>query len=153
MVNQQKMIAITSLKQTNNLKELTLIIDQVKEKINTLLKQLELQNSVFYFPFADAKGELDHLKKCKEKQRDSAIILTLDPANLTRASYKLLYNKIDMMQAAIMSYDSLLIPICELKSENFNSAGTQIIQIGPDGVMNLENNQWIVSQKLSIKVI
>jgi hypothetical protein len=58
-----------------------------------------------------------------------------------------------MMQAGIMSYDSFLIPICELTSDNFNSTGTTIEQIGLDGTMELENGIWKVKNKLPIKVI
>jgi hypothetical protein len=58
-----------------------------------------------------------------------------------------------MMQAGIMSYDSFIVPICELKSEDFNSTGTKIEQTGDDGSMELEDGYWKVKNKLPIKVI
>jgi 23S rRNA A2030 N6-methylase RlmJ len=52
-----------------------------------------------------------------------------------------------------MSYDSFLVPICELKSEDFNSTGTKIEQTGDDGSMELEDGYLKVKNKLPIKVI
>ncbi len=80
--------------------------------------------------------------------------LSLSPDDITKATFHLLLDQEQMMQAGIMSYDSLLLPICELKPENFNSTGTRIEEIGTQGgTMILEDGKWRVKDKLPIKIV
>jgi hypothetical protein len=152
-VNQLKDLTISELPTTILKPQLSNQITRLKNEITQVLQQMVKDNLVYYFAFADTNGALNDTKKTKTIQRDSAIKLSVNPDDLTKASFKLLLEKEDMMKAGIMSYDSFLIPICELKSENFNSTGTQITQIGSDGTMELENGIWKVKNKLPIKVI
>ncbi len=133
--------------------ELETTIQSLGEVIAIALEKMIKENSKLYFPYADAQGTLHDDKKSKEKERDSAIILTLDPKDKTRATFQLLYEYFDMMQAGIESYDILLLPICNLKSEDFNRNGTKIYQNGKDGEMFLKNGRWKLTNKLTIKII
>lgn len=132
--------------------ELKAHIDDLRESLKIAIEKMIKENSQLYFPYADAQGILSDDKKSKEKERDSAIRLTLDPKDNTRATFQLLYEYSDMMQAGIQSYDILLLPICDLKSEDFNRSGTKIFQNGRDGEMILENGKWQLKTKLAIKI-
>ena len=152
-ITQFKEVMMLDMPKTMSKSQLNSEIEKLKKDITMNLQQKMKDNSVYYFAFADTKGALQHSKKTETIQRDSAIKLSLNPDDITKASFSLLIERDEMMLAGIMSYDSLLLPICELKSENFNSAGTHIKQIGPDGTMELENDVWKVKTKLPIKVI
>ncbi len=128
-------------------------IVKLKEDIWGTLQKMVQDGLIYYFPFADTDGILKDDKKTKEIGRDSAIHLVINPDDLSTATFTLLYEQNEMMRAGIMSYDSFLIPICELKGEDFNSVGTKIEQIGPDGTMELEDGHWKVKNKLPIKVV
>ncbi|MGB3150427.1 MAG: hypothetical protein WBB27_07160, partial [Maribacter sp.] len=116
------------------------------------IEKMITENSQFYFPFADAQGVLYDDKKSREIERDSAIKLTLEPTDKTRATFQLLYEYSDMMQAGIQSYDILLLPICDLKSEDFDRNGTKISQNGRNGEMVLDDGKWKLHTKLAIKI-
>ncbi len=133
--------------------KLSIRTDSLKNDIDMVLQKMVQDNLVYYFACADMNGRLNDTKKTKSIERDSAIKLSINPEDITKATFRLLLEKDDMMQAGIMSYDSFLIPICELTSDNFNSTGTTIEQIGADGTMELENSIWKVKNKLPIKVI
>ena len=152
-VRQLKQIAVSELPDVTNTTALNSTINTLEKDIKMVLQKMVQDNSVFYFAFADTNGTLQDAKKTKTIERDSAIQLSINPDDITKATFRLLLEKDDMMQAGIMSYDSFLIPICELTSDNFNSTGTTIEQIGPDGTMVLENGIWKVKNKLPIKVI
>ncbi|NAS31984.1 hypothetical protein GTQ40_13440 [Flavobacteriaceae bacterium R38] len=128
-------------------------IDKHIHDVENVIEKLIEENSLLYFPFADARGTLSDDKKSKTRELDSAIKLTLSPNNNQSARFQLIYDYTEMMQAGIQSYDVLLLPICNLKNEHFNRSGTQIVQLGEDGEMVLENGRWSVTKKLSIKVI
>ncbi len=132
--------------------DLEIEIQNLRESLVMAIEKMITENSQFYFPFADAQGILYDDKKSKEKERDSAIKLTLYPKDKTRATFQLLYDYSDMMLAGIQSYDILLLPICDLKSENFNRNGTKIAQNGNDGEMTLEDGKWKLKTKLAIKI-
>ncbi len=152
-VRQLQQIAVSELPNVTTTAKLNTTINTLEKDIKMVLQKMVQDNSVFYFAFADANGTLQDIKKTKTIERDSAIQLSVNPDDITKATFRLLLEKDDMMQAGIMSYDSFLIPICELTSENFNSTGTTIQQIGPDGTMELENGIWKIKNKLPIKVI
>ena len=124
----------------------------LRESMVMAIEKMITENSQLYFPYADAQGILYDDKKAKEKERDSAIILTLNPKDNTRATFQLLYEYSDMMQAGIQSYDILLLPICDLKSEDFDRNGTKISQNGKDGEMIFEDGKWKLQTKLAIKI-
>ncbi|SNR42824.1 hypothetical protein [Dokdonia pacifica] len=145
---------INELPLTTTQEVLSGIINDFKQSIETHLHKMLQENLVFYFPFADVRGALSDEKKSKTKARDSALQLSLSPDNVTQATFHLLLDQEQMMQAGIMSYDSLLLPICELKPENFNSSGTRIEEIGTQGgTMTLEDGKWRVKDKLPIKIV
>ncbi|WP_299762450.1 hypothetical protein [uncultured Dokdonia sp.] len=145
---------INELPLTTTQEVLSGIINDFKKSIETHLHKMLQENLVFYFPFADVRGALSDEKKSKTKARDSALQLSLSSDNITQATFHLLLDQEQMMQAGIMSYDSLLLPICELKPENFNSSGTRIEEIGTQGgTMTLEDGKWRVKEKLSIKIV
>lgn len=121
----------------------------IKQAINEIIKN----NLKFYFPFTNDKGELLDDKKSKNKERDSALCLIIDSHDSSKATFRLLYEYSDMMQAGIQSYDIFLLPICNLTSDNFNRTGSEIQQIGEDGQMRLEGNRWKVVKKITIKII
>ncbi|MGB0948812.1 MAG: hypothetical protein ACPGU0_01730 [Marinirhabdus sp.] len=152
-IHQFKQSLISGLDITMSRNKLAVQIETLKSDTVTALAKMVRDNLIYYFPFADATGALDDNKKTKAIERDSAIKLSVNPDDVTKATFSLLLQKDDMMQAAIMSYDSFLVPICELKSENFNSTGTKIEQIGPDGTMELEHGRWKIKNKLPIKVL
>ena len=135
-----------------SINELEVNINALESSITLAIEKMVKENSQLYFPYTDAQGILLDTKKSKDKERDSAILLIVDPLNGTQANFRLLYEYSEMMQAGIQSYDILLLPICDLKSENFNRNGTTITQNGPDGKMKLENGMWKVQTKLSIKI-
>ncbi len=122
----------------------------LRESIVMAIEKMITENSQLYFPYADTQGILYDDKKSKEKERDSAIKLTLDPKDKTRATFQLLYEYSDMMLAGIQSYDILLLPICDLKSEDFDRNGTKIAQNGRDGEMILDDGKWMLKTKLAI---
>ncbi len=124
----------------------------LRESILMAIEKMITENSQLYFPYADTQGILYDDKKSKEKERDSAIKLTLDPKDKTRATFQLLYEYTDMMLAGIQSYDILLLPICDLQSEDFDRIGTKIFQNGKDGEMILDDGKWILKTKLAIKI-
>ncbi|MFS4469587.1 hypothetical protein [Maribacter sp. 2210JD10-5] len=124
----------------------------LRESIVMAIEKMITENGQLFFPYADTKGILYDDKKSKEKERDSAIKLTLDPKDKTRATFQLLYEYSDMMLAGIQSYDILLLPICDLKSEDFDRNGTKISQNGKDGEMILDDGKWILKTKLAIKI-
>ncbi len=127
-------------------------INEMRTSIKRAIEKMMKENSQLYFPFADAQGVISDSKRSTEKERDSALIFVLHPEDNTRATFQLLYEYSDMMQAGIQSYDVLLLPICDLKSEDFDRNGTIISQNGQDGEMILENGKWRVHSKLSIKI-
>lgn len=129
-----------------------ILSEDLRESIKIALEKMIKENSQLYFPYADAQGVLYDDKRSKEKERDSALKLTLNPHDNTRATFQLLYEYSDMMQAGIQSYDILLLPICDLKSEDFNRNGTKISQNGNDGEMILEDAKWKLHTKLAIKI-
>lgn len=133
--------------------DLEIEIQNLRESMIMTIEKMITKNSQLYFPYADAQGVLYDDKKSKEKERDSAIILTLDLKDKTRATFQLLYEYADMMLAGIQSYDILLLPICDLKSEDFDRNGTKIYQNGRDGEMILEDGKWKLKTKLEIKII
>ena len=96
-----------------------MIIDEVEENIIQVLHKMIEDGLVYYFPFADRNGALEDERKTKLIERDSAIKLSINPEDLSKAKFTLLYDKDDMMKAGIMSYDSLLVPICELLNKHF----------------------------------
>lgn len=128
-------------------------IIRIKKEIDAFIDRRVKENSQMYFPFADANGMVSDDKKSKEQERESAIKLTLHPNDTTKASFQLLYDYKEMMLGGIQSYDVLLMPICNLKAENFNRNGTKIQQLGDDGEMELLDGKWNVSKKLDIKII
>lgn len=132
--------------------DLEIDVQNLRESLVIAIEKMIAKNSQLYFPYADAQGILYDDKKSKEKERDSAIQLTLDPKDKTRATFQLLYEYSDMMQAGIQSYDILLLPICDLKSEDFDRNGIKISQNGRDGVMILEDGKWKLRTKLVIKI-
>lgn len=152
-IDQFREIAIEALPTTLHPNELTHIIDELDNKIGDSLHDLAQERLICYFPFTDEKGRLNDSKKEIVKGRDTALELSLNPDNLNRATFTLLYDNDEMMEAGILSYDVLLLPICEISREYFNSAGTKIEQIGEDGTMVLENGFWQVERKISIKVL
>lgn|GEM_PF-3869923 len=152
-IQQFKTMVISELSNVILKPQLTNILGKLNNDITMALQKMVQDNLVYYFAFADTNGTLNDSKKTKTIERDSAIQLSVNPEDITKATFRLLLEKDDMMQAGIMSYDSFLIPICQLTSENFNSTGTKIEQIGPDGTMELENGIWKVKNKLPIKVI
>lgn len=152
-IDQIKQMALSELPPAIKTTDLDIRIDALKSEVTTKLNQIIQDSLVYYFAFADAEGSLQDAKKTKQIERDSAIKLTINPQDITRATFVLLTEREDMMRAAIMSYDSLLIPICELTSDNFNSKGTSIQQLEENGSMELENGLWTVKRKLLIKVI
>ncbi|MFC4633590.1 hypothetical protein ACFO3O_06705 [Dokdonia ponticola] len=153
-VQSLKQNLIDELPLTTTQEVLSGIIQDYKINIETHLTKMLQENLVFYFPFADVRGALSDEKKSKTKARDSALQLLLSPDDITKAAFHLLLDQEQMMQAGIMSYDSLLLPICELKPENFNSSGTRIEEIGTQGgKMVLEDGKWRVKDKLPIKII
>lgn len=143
---------IATLSKTITSQGLEMAIEKLKEDIEDSLQQLMQDRLVCYFPFADTSGRLDVTKKIATQEREAAIKVSLNPNDITKASFTLLYDNDEMMLAGIMTYDVLLLPICDIKSENFNSTGTRIQQIGEDGTMELEGGYWKVKQKLSVKV-
>ncbi|WP_152611299.1 hypothetical protein [Psychroserpens mesophilus] len=153
IIQQMKQITFLDLTPTINKNQLAAKIDELEENIIEALQKKIKDNLVYYFPFTDANGSLDDEKKTKAIERDSAIKLSINNEDMSKATFTLLYEEDDMMQAGIMSYDSFLVPICELKSEDFNSTGTRIEQTGDDGTMELEDGYWKVKNKLPIKVI
>ncbi|WP_254514208.1 hypothetical protein [Aquimarina sp. EL_43] len=128
-------------------------IEDVKKHILNSINKTIRENLILYFPFTDDKGQLSDDKKSKIKKRDSALQLIMDPNDSSKATFRLLYDYSDMMQAGIQSYDIFLLPICNLTSENFNRTGSEIKQIGEDGQMQLVANQWEVVKKIMIKII
>ncbi|MFD2586128.1 hypothetical protein ACFSQJ_04260 [Croceitalea marina] len=132
--------------------DLEMDVQNLRESIVMAIEKMIAENSQLYFPYADTQGILYDDKKSKEKERDSAIKLTLDPKNKTCATFQLLYEYSDMMLAGIQSYDILLLPICDLKSEDFDRNGTKISQNGRDGEMILDDGKWILKTKLAIKI-
>lgn len=133
--------------------EYTLQLEEIRQRLHDKLLAMIQNRSIVYFPFSNPEGLLNDTKRSTTIQRDSAIKLTLDSNDTSQATFTLLYEKSEMMKAGIMSYDALLLPICEFKSSDFNSRGTTIQQIGPDGTMFLEDGYWKVNNKLKIKVI
>lgn len=127
-------------------------VQNLRESIVMAIEKMITENSQLYFPYADAQGILYDDKRSKEKERDSAIKLTLDPKDKTRATFQLLYEYSDMMLAGIQSYDILLLPICDLNSEDFDRNGTKISQNGKDGEMILDDGKWKLQAKLAIKI-
>jgi len=152
-LSQLKQITISELPNVIKMANLNTTINALERDIKVALQKMVQDNSIFYFAFADSSGTLQDAKKKKQIERDSAIKLSINTDDVNKATFRLLLEKDDMMQAGIMSYDSFLIPICELTSDNFNSTGTTIVQIGEDGTMELENGTWKVKNKLPIKVI
>jgi len=152
-INQFKQTLFESLDKVQSRGQIQSQIENLNKDIMMDLQKMAKENLVYYFPFANASGAIDEHKKTKIIERDSAIELSIDPNDTSKATFRLLYQKSDMMQAGIMSYDSLLLPICELKKEDFNSMGTTIAQIGEDGSMELKDGFWKVKTKLSIKVV
>ncbi len=153
-VNQLKQVVISELPNVIFKPQLTATLEKLKKDIAMALQKMIQDNLVYYFAFADVDGALNDIKKTKIIERDSAIKISINPDDVTKASFILLLDKDDMMQAGIMSYDSLLVPICDLLNENFNRNGTRIEQIGQEyGTMELEDGIWKVKKKLPIKVI
>ncbi|MCK8480914.1 hypothetical protein [Psychroserpens algicola] len=153
IIQQMKQATLFGLSVTMNKHQLVAKIDELEENIIETLQNKIKDGLVYYFPFTDVNGSLDDKKKTKVIERDSAIKLSINNEDMSKATFTLLYEEDDMMQAGIMSYDSFLIPICELKSEDFNSTGTRIEQTGNDGTMELVDGYWKVKNKLPIKVI
>ncbi|MHA7056776.1 hypothetical protein ACWGOQ_0006120 [Aquimarina sp. M1] len=153
ITDRSKRNLINELPITINDDELLNSISEIKQHIELEIAKRIRDNLRVYFPFADDQGTLSDDKKSKIKERDSAIQLIIDPNDTSRGTFSLLYDYPDMMQAGIQSYDVFLLPICNLSSENFNRTGTTIEQIGEDGEMQLEGNQWKVIKKLTIKII
>lgn len=132
--------------------DLEIDVQSLRESIVMAIEKMITENSQLYFPYADTQGILYDDKKSKEKERDSAIKLSLDPKDKTRATFQLLYEYSDMMLAGIQSYDILLLPICDLKSEDFDRNGTKISQNGKDGEMIFDGEKWKLQTKLAIKI-
>ena len=145
---------IDELPITTTQEQLAKDIENLNKDIEAQLVKMQQDNLIFYFPFADVRGALSDNKKSKTKARDSALYLSLHPNDITKATFHLILDQEQMMQAGIMSYDSLLLPICELKPENYNSAGTRVEEIGNQGgIMVLEDGKWRVKEKLPIKIV
>lgn len=144
---------INELPSTISDADLSNTIYNTKQNIQQAIDKIIKDNLIFYFPFANDKGELLDDKKSKIKKRDSALRLVIDSHNPSKAYFQLLYDYSDMMQAGIQSYDIFLLPICDLTSENFNRTGSEIQQIGKDGQMYLEGNRWKIVKKITIKII
>lgn len=152
-VNQYKKNAFDELPQVKLKSELHRDILNLKKEIHAFINHRIKENSQLYFPFTDTNGTVMDNKKSKERERDSALKLSLHPDDTSKASFQLLYDYTEMMLGGIQSYDVLLMPICHLKGENFNRNGTRIQQLADDGEMILENGQWRVTKKLDIKII
>ena len=152
-VNQYKQNYFDELPKVKPISELYQDIANLKKEIKTFIDRRIKENSQLYFPFTDINGIVTNDKKSKERQRDSALKLTLHPDDTSKASFQLLYDYTEMMLGGIQSYDVLLMPICNLKAENFNRNGTRIQQLAEDGEMTLEDGNWLVTKKLDIKII
>ncbi|WP_299243792.1 hypothetical protein [uncultured Aquimarina sp.] len=153
IMDRYKRNLVQELPITINNEELSNRITETKQYIFLAIEQRTRENLTVYFPFTDAQGMVLDDKKSKIRERDSAIQFIIDPNYTSRATFSLLYDYPDMMQAAIQSYDVFLLPICNLTSENFNRNGTVIEQLGDDGEMKLEGNQWKIVKKVTIKII
>lgn len=153
-IEQLKQFVILELPETISKSKLNESLSELKKDIVMALQKMVADSLVYYFPFADSDGTLEDTKKTNRLERDSAIKLSIDPEDITKARFRLLLEKNDMMMAGIMSYDSLLVPICDLLNENFNRSGTTIEPIGSKyGTMELKNDTWKVKNKLPIKII
>ncbi|WP_298547141.1 hypothetical protein [uncultured Aquimarina sp.] len=153
LIERSKRNLIHELPPTINNDQLSRHITEIKMNINLEIEKRVRENLTVYFPFTNGEGAVAADKKSKIKERDSALQFIINPNDTSRATFSLLYDYPDMMQAGIQSYDIFLLPICNLTSENFNRNGTTIEQIGGDGEMTLEGNQWKVVNKVTIKII
>ncbi len=153
LIERSKRNLISELPVTISNDELSIHITETKLNINLEMEKKVQENLTVYFPFTNAEGAIADDKKSKIKERDSALQFIIDPNDTSRATFSLLYDYPDMMQAAIQSYDIFLLPVCNLSSENFNRNGIAIEQIGEDGEMQLEGNQWKIVKKITIKII
>ncbi|MEM6717731.1 MAG: hypothetical protein AAF611_00305 [Bacteroidota bacterium] len=161
MVSEAEIDAKVALRTQNLIDELpiTIFTEELDDKIErvtaSLIADFEklIDNAlIYYLPFADANGYFKDSKKSKTKKVDSAVKIQIDPDDPTKASYSFLYEEKTTLKNAILSYDTLLIPVAILKSQNFNRRGTIVEQIGADGTLRLVDNLWEVEQKLEIKI-
>lgn len=107
-----------------------------------------------YLPFADTRGEIDAGKASSTpNQWSSALELTIDPKNPNRAYFRIMTEREDMCHAAVMSYDQILLPIAEIKSEEFRRVdgnfGKLIVQ--EPGILKKVDNRWIIEKKAKVK--
>lgn len=145
--------AFVDLPPTYTKSELEDKIIEIGSGISKALKKKETEKLTCYYPFSDTKGVLHENKKSSQETKESAIKLMIDPDNLKKARFTLVYDNKPVMKAGIMTYDKILMPICSIQKEGFNRMGTRIVQNGGDGVMEFENGAWKVKEKLLIKVL
>ncbi|QHI37241.1 hypothetical protein IMCC3317_26190 [Kordia antarctica] len=143
---------IGELPPTITTEELTQKIKKLIHTIKADLSKLIEESLIYYLPFSDANGYFKDNKKSKKKKPDSIIKMHIDPDNQTKATFQFMYEEKNTMKNAILSYDVLLMPICILKSENFNRQGTVVEQIGENGTLQLVDDLWQVEEKLNIKI-
>lgn len=143
---------IGELPSTLTTEELTQDIEKLIHNIKGDLSKLIEESLIYYLPFSDANGYFIDSKKSKTKTKDSIIKMYINPDNPLQATFHFMYEEKNRLKNAILSYDLLLLPICNLKEENFNSTGTVVTQIGDNGTLQLVDDLWKVEEKLNIKI-
>jgi len=128
-------------------------IAQLHNQINVIIKQMIAESLVFYLPFADSRGFFQDAKKSSSIRTESAVKLYVNPEDTTKASFHFLLDNPMVVKNAIMSYDVLLLPLCNLANNDFNERSSQLKQVGPNGTLLLVDGEWRVDQKLTIDII
>lgn len=152
-VEQYKNNLISDLPDTITIDQLNSDIQDLKKSLVQYFEKIVKSHLEIYLPFTDDRGTVPDEKRSNIINSYSALKLTINPDDITKANFQLLYNQEEMMKAAVLSYDVLLMPVCILKPDNFNRNGNKIEQIGPDGTMKLEDGIWKVVNKIEIRII